>query len=707
MIEFHPSQSLVVSDTHRFRVVCAGRRFGKSTLSAWEMLGCAVQAPDKRVVYIAPTVQQARDIVWAELKKICGPITVDTNETRLEIKVRTTQGGTSLIVLRGWEAVETLRGQKFHLLVLDEVASMRNFWEGWQEVLRPALTDYRGEVLFISTPKGFNHFYDLYRMEAKDNDFKSFHFTSYDNPYLPKEEIDKAQLELTEDRFAQEYMADFRKTEGLVYKEFDRTRHVISPLQLPPHYSEVIAGADFGFTHPAAVMSIGKDHDGRYYVFAEWVHRGKTDAEIAEYIAAQKFQRVYPDPENPAAIEELRRRGVNLREVKKGKGSVVGGINVVRELFKSNRLFISSECVSLILELETYSYADSKGAQDPNESPKKENDDACFVEGSSILTLDGNKDIKDVKSGDIIWSGFSWTKVIDSFFTGEKNTIKIRFNSGVEIEGTSDHPVLKQQLGLTQIGTLKYNDHIWVNKERKTEKKFGLMGNYIVDTQMHQSHLQDLSIFYVTRQRFYCIAQCMNIFLVKFLVTLTYITLIIIELITMFLIFLASKKVNTQENINKRKKYSRIFVNFAIKYFSQKQIESGGYLRFAMVTAELISIIKQRSILKIGLALFAEKIILLVETPKLQLAMENVVSYQAGEGKRKVYNLSTEFGMYTVNGVIVSNCDAIRYPLMMDASQSTRRSAEITFGNQKHYGGDEYAGVIEGEQYTAHRYETL
>lgn len=61
----------------------------------------------------------------------------------------------SQIILRGWEAVETLRGQSFDFLVLDEVASMRNFWMGWNEVLSPTLTDRAGDALFISTPKGF------------------------------------------------------------------------------------------------------------------------------------------------------------------------------------------------------------------------------------------------------------------------------------------------------------------------------------------------------------------------------------------------------------------------------------------------------------------------------------------------------------------------------------------------------------------------
>lgn len=105
-------------------------------------------------------------------------------------------------------------------------------------------------------------------------------------------------------------------------------------------------------------------------MFKEWVHSGKTDADIADYVAGEKFQLVFPDPENQGGIEELRRRHVNLRDVKKGKGSVVGGINVVRELFKNNRLFISSDCVNLILELETYSYGDND-----KENPLKENDD--------------------------------------------------------------------------------------------------------------------------------------------------------------------------------------------------------------------------------------------------------------------------------------------------------------------------------------------
>ena len=190
------------------------------------------------------------------------PITKKINESRLELEVYTQDGKTSYIALRGWEAIETLRGQHFDYIVIDEVASMRNFWLHWQEVVRPTLTDRKGQALFISTPKGFNHFYDLYNMEwfvdpstgLTDPDYKSFHFTSYDNPHIPKEEIDKARHEMTEDRFSQEYLADFRKTEGLVYKEFSRERHCYSEEKISVY--ERIAGLDFGYTNPAAIPFI-------------------------------------------------------------------------------------------------------------------------------------------------------------------------------------------------------------------------------------------------------------------------------------------------------------------------------------------------------------------------------------------------------------------------------------------------------------------
>jgi PBSX family phage terminase large subunit len=362
--------------------LCCGRRWGKTTLAVEEIKGAALYK-ESRVAYIAPTYQQARDIAWQMLVKELKPITKKANESRLELEVLTKDGGTSIIQLRGWEAVETLRGQAFHFIVIDEVAMMRNFWINWQEVIRPTLTDTQGQVMFISTPKGFNHFYDLFNEEAKDTDYKSFHFTSYDNPHLPKEELDKAKEELTEDRFAQEYMADWRKTSGLVYKEFRRESHVYESHEI--NKVKTIAGVDFGYTNPACALKIIVDSDNRYFVSDEWYKTKQTTEQLIQIVKSFDPQEVYPDPAEPDRIEEMNRQGLNCREVSK---EIAAGVDKVRELFKQNRIHIHRDCRNLIWELETYHYPDKKPEQNEKEVPVKENDHAVDALRYALYTID-------------------------------------------------------------------------------------------------------------------------------------------------------------------------------------------------------------------------------------------------------------------------------------------------------------------------------
>lgn len=353
-----PAQNVIAADTHRFRVLNCGRRFGKTSLAIEEIKGKAIGKPS-RIAYTAPTYQQARDIAWEPLKKELRPVITSVNEARLEIKTRS-MGGESFIILRGWEAIDTLRGQSLDFIVPDEVALCRNFHMSWQEIIRPTLTDRRGEALFMSTPKGFNHFYDLYNLQETEQDFKSFHFTTYDNPFIPVDEIEAAKRQLTEDAFAQEYLADFRKQQGLVYKEFDRSKHVYTEIPEGTGFTANIAGVDFGFVHPAAVLTLKIDRSDNVWVSDEYYETGRTDIEIAEYVAALHSDRVYPDPESPSAIEELKRHGVNTRPVVKGKDSEKHGIDKVRELLKANKLHVHVSCKNLINEFETHAYKDGK-----------------------------------------------------------------------------------------------------------------------------------------------------------------------------------------------------------------------------------------------------------------------------------------------------------------------------------------------------------
>lgn len=374
-------QKVIAADPHRFRVVDCGRRFGKTILAAEEILGAAIKQDDMVVPYIAPTFQQARDIAWRHFVRRFKPITLSVNESRLEITVKTLTGGQSLIPLRSWEAIESLRGQKFPFIVFDEVAMYRQFWEGWQEVVRPALSDYRGGALFASTPHGFNHFYDLFNLQEDgkvnaNDEWKSFHYTTYDNPFIPVEEIDAARLSMTEDRFGQEYLAEFRKLEGLVYKEFSRDTHLFDDFTKRPPVAEVIAGVDFGFTNPSVIVRIEHDVDNHYWLTDEWYRTGKTTLELIEQAKTMGINTFYPDPAEPDRIEDMKRAGLNCREVSK---DIEKGVESVRELFKQGRLHIHKDCLNTIAELESYHYPDKRPTRmDGNEPevPVKEKDHA-------------------------------------------------------------------------------------------------------------------------------------------------------------------------------------------------------------------------------------------------------------------------------------------------------------------------------------------
>lgn len=389
MLKLHPAQAIIAADTHRFRVINAGRRFGKSTLVAWEMFAIAVANENARVPYYAPTRDDARDIMWKALKDICAPLTIgEANESRLEINIRNRHGGTSLIVLYGWEAVQERGkgvGVRNNHIFFDEVSKFKNFDFGWQEILRPTLIDLKGGATFISTPNGFNHFYDLSLKEGEDPEYKYFHFTSMDNPFLPPEELIKMKNEMTPDRYAQEVLGEFKKMEGLVYKEFSREQHVVQ--ELPDGFEPLykLGGVDWGHTHPCAVISIVKDYNGVYWITDEYYKTGRTESEIVDKVVSLDFHKVYPDPESASGKEALKRAGVNIREVNKGGGSVVSGISKMQELLRQNRLKVLSRCTNVIREFESYSYADEKG-KTPDEKPLKENDDALDAIRYVVMT---------------------------------------------------------------------------------------------------------------------------------------------------------------------------------------------------------------------------------------------------------------------------------------------------------------------------------
>ena len=216
-------QKEVWSSDTRFKIVAAGRRTGKSRLAAWMLIVNALQADKGHVFYVAPTQGQARDIMWQTLLELAHPVVTSSHINNLQIKL--VNGAT--ISLKGADRPETMRGVSLKFLVMDEYADMKP--EVFEQILRPALADQKGAALFIGTPMGRNHFYDLYKYAelGDDESYESWHFTSYDNELLYPDEIDLAKKSMSSYAFRQEFMASFEARGSEMFKEdwivFDET----------------------------------------------------------------------------------------------------------------------------------------------------------------------------------------------------------------------------------------------------------------------------------------------------------------------------------------------------------------------------------------------------------------------------------------------------------------------------------------------------
>ena len=213
-VQLHPAQLEIFNSTARFKVVSAGRRFGKSRLAAWILIIKALQSESKDVFYIGPTFQQAKDIMWNMLKELLHG--TDLIETTHENTATMKLVNGRRISLKGSDRPDTLRGVGLAYVVLDEYASMKV--EVWEQIIRPTLSDVKGGALFIGTPAGKNHFYDLYLEAEKDEDWEAFQYTSIDNPLIDPKEVEVAKRTMSTQAFRQEFEASFVSFTGGIFK---------------------------------------------------------------------------------------------------------------------------------------------------------------------------------------------------------------------------------------------------------------------------------------------------------------------------------------------------------------------------------------------------------------------------------------------------------------------------------------------------------
>ena len=365
-----PQQS-IVDATQRFKVVIAGRRFGKTHLSVRELCKAAKE-PEREVWYVAPTYKQAKMIVFKKLrKKLISLRWVEKiNETNLSFELK----NGSTISLKGADNYDSLRGVGLDYLVLDEFADIDP--EAWYETLRPTLADKMGSALFIGTPKGMNWAKDLYDMaEEYPNEWKSFQFTTIEGGQVTPEEVEAARRSLDIRTFRQEFEATFETFSGRIFYAFDRKYNVKSwESELP---REIHIGMDFNIDPMSAIVAVRQGNV--LHVIDEIKIYGSNTDEMVDEIKtryAKMAITVYPDPAGKAGSTKaggrtdhsiLRTAGFTVK-APHSHNAVRDGVNAVNAKLRSSNgvttLFVDPKCKYAIECLEKQTYKEGTSIPD-------------------------------------------------------------------------------------------------------------------------------------------------------------------------------------------------------------------------------------------------------------------------------------------------------------------------------------------------------
>jgi hypothetical protein len=365
-LSLHAKQMEVFRDRSRFKVVVAGRRWGKSQLAKISLIKYA-RVKKRLIWYVAPSYRMARQIMWPELvEAIPRAWVAKYHETMLWIKL---VNGTR-IELKGADNPDSLRGVGIHYLVMDEVQDIDP--EAWKKVLRPTLASTGGHVLFIGTPKAYNFLYDLWAMGQKPEmvTWASWQFPTITSPFIPEEELEAARNDMDEKSYAQEFLASFETMSGRVYYPFDRKIHV-KPLAFNPELP-IYVGQDFNID-PMSSVVFQIQENGDVWAVDEISLPSSNTNELCDELERRYWRHkdkiwIYPDPagayrghqRGESDLDVFRDRGFKKHKYRKKHPPVADRINSVNRLLKTAsgtvRMFIDPRCKKLIEAFEQTLY---------------------------------------------------------------------------------------------------------------------------------------------------------------------------------------------------------------------------------------------------------------------------------------------------------------------------------------------------------------
>jgi len=364
-------QQTIVDAPQRFKVVIAGRRFGKTHLSVRELCKAA-RHPDKEVWYVAPTYKQAKMIVFKKLRKKLQDLrwVSKINETNMSFELK----NGSTISLKGADNYDSLRGVGLDFLVMDEFADIDE--EAWTETLRPTLADKMGKALFIGTPKGMNWAKDLYDLAQEyPEEWAAFQYTTEQGGNVSLTEIEAARRSLDARTFNQEFRATFETFSGRIFYAFDR-KYNVKPYT-DPLPKELHLGVDFNIDPMSAV--IGVKAGNTMHIIDEFKIYGSNTEELVEEVKTRYPGHTiiaYPDPAGAQRKTSaggktdhtiLRTAGFTVK-APHSHNAVRDGINAVNAKLLSSSgfttLFFDPKCKYAIECLEKQTYKEGTSIPD-------------------------------------------------------------------------------------------------------------------------------------------------------------------------------------------------------------------------------------------------------------------------------------------------------------------------------------------------------
>ena len=382
-ITYHKKQLQIFDNKARFKVACCGRRFGKTRGSMNWLFEHAIEDNKlEKSWWLEPVYSQSK-MVFKEFKNLFQDAIKYKNESDLIIELL----NSAIVEFKSADNPDNLRGDKPKRSVLDECAKMKG--ETWTEVIRPALMDHKGEAIFIGTPKGQNWFHDVY-IQGEDNtnsEFKSFKFTTYDNPFIDVKEIEQAKKEMPDRLFQQEIMAEFIDDIGGVFRN---VRGCIGgTLEEPMMNEEYLMGVDLAKYQDFTVICVVKKSTGHLVAYDRFNQINWSLQEQRILNMANKYKpSIYIDQGQvgDAILEALHNKYSNIRGIKFTNENKTDMINFLSN--KVEKAEISyPEIPELVEELRIYEYEVLPSGKLRMNAPSGKHDDIVIALGLAVWQL--------------------------------------------------------------------------------------------------------------------------------------------------------------------------------------------------------------------------------------------------------------------------------------------------------------------------------